>query len=129
MQLYWEHTSTDINLETANHDSKSFREFYILRHTHMHMHMGTTCTYAHKPFSQILRELVPMDVMRAYTPEEWKKVIVAQFNKQASVRSKEEAKIGFLKYVSRWPTFGSAFFEVKVWYQMFSSVLFISELC
>ena len=73
-----------------------------------------TCTYVHKPFSQILRELVPMDVMRAYTPEEWKKVIVAQFNKQASVRSKEEAKIGFLKYVSRWPTFGSAFFEVKV---------------
>ena len=116
MQLYWEHTFTDTNLETANHNSKSFREF-TLSDTHTHMHMDTTCTYTHKPFSQILRELVPMDVMRAYTPEEWKEVIVAQFNKQASVRSKEEAKIGFLKYVSGWPTFGSHFFEVKVRYE------------
>ena len=65
------------------------------------------------PYRQMLRELVPLDVVKGYTPEDWKKAIVAQFNRHP-VRSKDEAKQGFLKYVSRWQTFGSAFFEVKV---------------
>ena len=60
-----------------------------------------------------MRELVPPDLLKCYTPEDWKKAIVAQFNRHPA-RTKEEAKVGFLKYVSRWPTFGSAFFEVKV---------------
>ena len=63
----------------------------------------------------MLRELVPLDVVKGYTPEDWKKAIVAQFNRHP-VRSKEEAKVGFLKYVCRYQTFGSAFFEVKVKY-------------
>lgn len=62
---------------------------------------------------QMLRELVPMDVLRSYTPDDWKKAIIASFNRHPA-RSKEEAKIGLLKFISRWPTFGSAFFEVKV---------------
>lgn len=40
--------------------------------------------------------------------------IVANFSRHHA-RSSEDAKISFLKYVSRWPTFGSAFFEVRVW--------------
>lgn len=39
--------------------------------------------------------------------------IVAYFNKHAG-KSKEEAKLAFLKIIFKWPTFGSAFFEVKV---------------
>ena len=64
-------------------------------------------------FSQMLRELVPGDVMRAYTPEDWKKAIIANYNRHQTT-SKDDGKINFLKHVSKWPTFGSAFFEVKV---------------
>lgn len=39
--------------------------------------------------------------------------IIAYFNKHAG-KSKEEAKLAFLKLIFKWPTFGSAFFEVKV---------------
>lgn len=40
-------------------------------------------------------------------------IIVASYNKQAGM-TVEEAKVAFLKVVYRWPTFGCAFFEVKV---------------
>lgn len=39
--------------------------------------------------------------------------IVAYFNKHAG-KSREEAKLMFLKIIFKWATFGSAFFEVKV---------------
>lgn len=39
--------------------------------------------------------------------------IVAFFNKHGGM-AVEEAKVAFLKAVCRWPTFGCAFFEVKV---------------
>lgn len=39
--------------------------------------------------------------------------IVAYYNKHAG-KSREEAKLAFLKIIFKWPTFGSAFFEVKV---------------
>ena len=61
----------------------------------------------------MLRELVPLDLFKAYTPEDWKRAIVAQYNRHQA-RNQEEGKVGFLKHISRWPTFGSAFFEVKV---------------
>lgn len=39
--------------------------------------------------------------------------VVAYFNKHAG-KSREEAKLIFLKIIYKWQTFGSAFFEVKV---------------
>ncbi|KAM9385653.1 unconventional myosin-VIIb [Pholidichthys leucotaenia] len=61
---------------------------------------------------KLLKELVPADQLKAMSENEWKKNIVASFNKQA-VMTVDEAKLAFLKVVSRWPTFGCAFFEVK----------------
>ncbi|KAM9732681.1 myosin VIIAa [Menidia menidia] len=59
-----------------------------------------------------LRELVPQDLLRTLAPEDWKRSVVAYFNKHAG-KSREEAKLLFLKTIYKWPTFGSAFFEVK----------------
>uniref|UniRef100_A0A4W5M887 Myosin VIIAa n=1 Tax=Hucho hucho TaxID=62062 RepID=A0A4W5M887_9TELE len=62
---------------------------------------------------KILRELVPQDLIRQLSPDDWKRSVVAYFNKQAG-KSREEAKLHFLKIIFKWATFGSAFFEVKV---------------
>ncbi|XP_057695019.1 unconventional myosin-VIIa-like isoform X3 [Corythoichthys intestinalis] len=61
---------------------------------------------------KMLRELVPQDLIRQMSPDDWKRSVVAFFNKQAG-KSREEAKLIFLKIIYKWPTFGSAFFEVK----------------
>ncbi|XP_034024425.1 unconventional myosin-VIIa-like [Thalassophryne amazonica] len=61
---------------------------------------------------KMLRELVPQDLIRQMSPDDWKRSVVAYFNKQAG-KSREEAKLLFLKIIYKWPTFGSAFFEVK----------------
>lgn len=49
--------------------------------------------------------------------------IVAYFNKQAG-KSREEAKLMFLKIIYKWSTFGSAFFEVKVMIKWYSWQLY-----
>uniref|UniRef100_A0A6I8PI47 Myosin VIIA n=1 Tax=Ornithorhynchus anatinus TaxID=9258 RepID=A0A6I8PI47_ORNAN len=61
---------------------------------------------------KLLRELVPQDLISQLSPDDWKRSIVAYFNKHAG-KSKEEAKLAFLRLIFKWPTFGSAFFEVK----------------
>uniref|UniRef100_A0AAQ6I9S3 Uncharacterized protein n=1 Tax=Anabas testudineus TaxID=64144 RepID=A0AAQ6I9S3_ANATE len=61
---------------------------------------------------KMLKELVPADQLKAMSENDWKKGIVALYNRQAGM-TVEEAKVAFLKVVSRWPTFGCAFFEVK----------------
>ncbi|KAJ8280450.1 hypothetical protein GJAV_G00054700 [Gymnothorax javanicus] len=61
---------------------------------------------------KMLKELVPQDLIRQLSPDDWKRSLVAYFNKQAG-KSREEAKLMFLKIIFKWPTFGSAFFEVK----------------
>uniref|UniRef100_A0A8C0VBS7 Myosin VIIB n=1 Tax=Cyanistes caeruleus TaxID=156563 RepID=A0A8C0VBS7_CYACU len=61
---------------------------------------------------KILKELVPDNLLRAASPDEWKKSIIAAYSKHEG-KTVDEAKIAFLKMIHRWPTFGSAFFEVK----------------
>lgn len=39
--------------------------------------------------------------------------ILTHFNKHSG-KSPEDSKLSFLKIIYKWPTFGSAFFEVKV---------------
>ncbi len=61
----------------------------------------------------MLKDLLPMDLIRTRTPDEWKQIITNWYKKQGPY-SKEDAKIKFLEVIYQWPTFGSAFFEVKV---------------
>uniref|UniRef100_A0A8C8S4S6 Myosin VIIB n=1 Tax=Pelusios castaneus TaxID=367368 RepID=A0A8C8S4S6_9SAUR len=61
---------------------------------------------------KILKELVPDNLIRAMTVEEWKKNVISAFSKHEG-KTVDEAKIAFLKLIHQWPTFGSAFFEVK----------------
>lgn len=61
---------------------------------------------------KVLKELVPQDMIRLLPPDDWKRSIVSLFNKHSG-KTREEAKLAFLKIIYKWPTFGSAFFEVK----------------
>lgn len=88
----------------------------------------------------MLRELIPGDLIKIQSANDWKRSIIAAYNQDAGKyearmihqsplwvkkdlgllskyfilgMSPEDAKITFLKIVYRWPTFGSAFFEVK----------------
>ncbi|RXM33234.1 Unconventional myosin-VIIa [Acipenser ruthenus] len=61
---------------------------------------------------KILKDLVPVDHLKLMSTEEWKKNIIASYNKYAG-KTVDEAKLSFLKIIHRWPTFGCAFFEVK----------------
>ncbi|XP_075057947.1 unconventional myosin-VIIb [Mixophyes fleayi] len=62
--------------------------------------------------NKVLRNFVPEDLLRLSTQEEWKKNIIASYNKHEK-KTVDEAKVAFLKHISRWPTYGSAFFEAK----------------
>ncbi|XP_018419003.1 PREDICTED: unconventional myosin-VIIb [Nanorana parkeri] len=62
--------------------------------------------------NKVMRDLVPEYLQRLITPEEWKKNIIAAYNKHEK-KTVDEAKVAFLKHICRWPTYGSAFFEVK----------------
>jgi len=60
----------------------------------------------------LLRDLVPIDLIKLLSTSDWKKVISAAHAADSGMNA-ENAKINFLKIVYNWPTFGSAFFEVK----------------
>ena len=60
----------------------------------------------------MLNEIVPHDLVHSMDSGEWKKAIVLAYNKH-TCKTKNDAKIAFLKVLQRWHIFGSAFFEVK----------------
>jgi myosin-7 len=60
----------------------------------------------------MLKDFVPSDLVSAQSADAWKKDIVGAFNKNSG-KNRLEAKTSFLKIIARWPTFGSAFFEVR----------------
>lgn len=62
--------------------------------------------------SKILKELVPQNLTRLMSSEEWKKSLLLECDKHQH-KTVAEAKVDFLKWIYRWPTFGSSFFEVK----------------
>jgi myosin-7 len=59
----------------------------------------------------VLKSLLPADLLKTMSSYEWKKEIVRAYNKDTGM-SPDEAKVAFLKVIYRWPTYGSAFFEV-----------------
>ncbi|CAG5130123.1 unnamed protein product, partial [Candidula unifasciata] len=61
---------------------------------------------------EMLNRLIPSDLVRALSADEWKRAIITAYNRDAG-KSPAEAKVGFLKIIHNWPTFGSAFFDVK----------------
>lgn len=63
----------------------------------------------------MLKDLIPMDLLKQLSPDEWKRAISNVYAKHGTL-SREDAKIKFLEVIYQWPTFGSAFFEVKVKY-------------
>ncbi|XP_018330659.1 myosin-VIIa-like [Agrilus planipennis] len=63
-------------------------------------------------FSNIIKGLVPNDMIKAQSTSDWKKSILNAYQK-ISFMSPSEAKSKFLEIVFQWPTFGSTFFEVK----------------
>ncbi|KAI6218245.1 hypothetical protein M3Y95_01169700 [Aphelenchoides besseyi] len=60
----------------------------------------------------ILFDLVPKNLVKSQSTNEWKKQIASQF-KMIENESSNEAKLQLMKIISRWPTFGASFFEVK----------------
>ena len=61
--------------------------------------------------ASVLKSLLPGDLLKKMSSYEWKKEIVRAYNKDSGM-SPDEAKVAFLKVIYRWPTYGSAFFEV-----------------
>ncbi|XP_058157161.1 LOW QUALITY PROTEIN: unconventional myosin-VIIb [Dasypus novemcinctus] len=61
---------------------------------------------------RMLRELVPRTSRASMSAEDWRKSVLLAYDQHAA-KTAAEAKVAFLKWICRWPTFGSAFFEVK----------------
>lgn len=68
---------------------------------------------AHMYLQHSIKDLVPVDLMRASSSSEWKRNISSAYDKTCRHLSQEDARQNFLQIIYQWPTFGSTFFEVK----------------
>lgn len=62
--------------------------------------------------SRMVKDLVPQYLLKSQSSSDWKKNIIAAYNSN-NIMNASDAKVNFLKHIYLWPTFGSAFFEVK----------------
>jgi myosin-7 len=62
--------------------------------------------------TQMLPDLLPGNIIPSQQAEEWKQQISKLYS-QDMYMSDKDAKIKFLQLIYKWPTFGSAFFEVQ----------------
>ncbi|XP_072936296.1 myosin-VIIa-like [Epargyreus clarus] len=62
--------------------------------------------------TQMLDDLIPSDMISIQSKTQWKSTIANAYLKHGPM-SENEAKENFLKKIFQWPTFGTAFFEVK----------------
>ncbi|PSN40482.1 Myosin-VIIa [Blattella germanica] len=60
----------------------------------------------------MLSELVPSNLLKIQSGNDWKKSMSSAFSQNSGMKP-EAAKEAFLQYIHTWPTFGSAFFDVK----------------
>ncbi|KAJ9584916.1 hypothetical protein L9F63_020722 [Diploptera punctata] len=60
----------------------------------------------------MIPQLVPANLLKIQNGNDWKKSISSAFS-QNSGMTEDKAKEAFLMYIHTWPTFGSAFFDVK----------------
>uniref|UniRef100_A0A0B7B7B9 Uncharacterized protein n=1 Tax=Arion vulgaris TaxID=1028688 RepID=A0A0B7B7B9_9EUPU len=72
---------------------------------------GEDKNYLHR-IPEMLNRLIPSDLVRAQSADDWKRSIITAYNRDAGLSS-ADAKVSFLKVIYPWPTFGSAFFDVK----------------
>ncbi|KHJ40320.1 phage tail component protein [Trichuris suis] len=62
--------------------------------------------------TSVVGELLPQNLLKTSALSEWKRQISMVYNR-GCILSRDEAKIQFLKLTSKWPTFGSVFFDIK----------------
>ncbi|XP_052216841.1 myosin-VIIa-like isoform X3 [Dreissena polymorpha] len=60
----------------------------------------------------VIPTLLPRTIIEGKPPSEWKKLLQANIA-QLKFPTKEDAKVAFLKMLSKWQTYGSVFFEVR----------------
>lgn len=64
-------------------------EIYLEKKIHFHLHR------------QLLRDLVPSDLVKNQGTSEWKRSITTMYTQDAGMSS-EDAKVAFLKIIYRW---------------------------